>query len=208
MSEIAGTTRDSIEETLNIRGVLFRLIDTAGIRSHSTDLIENIGIERSLDKMRTADVVIYLFDVRTESAEALQAQVHIFESENIRYLLAGNKADAAPGVLPGFEKMPVHFISAKQKTGIPQLQDALFDFTMQQLPAAEGTIITNARHFEALTQLQQALTDVQLALDTGIPGDLISLDLRRCLYFLGEITGEISNEDKLDYIFSKFCIGK
>ena len=92
VSEIAGTTRDSIEETLNIRGVLFRLIDTAGIRSHSTDLIENIGIERSLDKMRTADVVIYLFDVRTESAEALQAQVHIFESENIRYLLAGNKA--------------------------------------------------------------------------------------------------------------------
>lgn len=205
VSEIAGTTRDTIEETINIRGILFRLIDTAGIRSHSSDVIENIGIEKSLEKMKTADVVLYIFDVATEDADAINSQVSVFENSGIRYLLIGNKADqgkvktTVPDIIE---------ISAKQNTGIDALKDALYTKAVSADSMADQTIITNARHLEALEQMQQSLGDVRKGLDEKIPGDLLALDIRRALYFLGEITGEITNEDKLDYIFSKFCIGK
>ncbi|MEI2750761.1 MAG: tRNA uridine-5-carboxymethylaminomethyl(34) synthesis GTPase MnmE [Ferruginibacter sp.] len=205
VSEIAGTTRDTIEETINIHGILFRLIDTAGIRSHSSDVIENIGIEKSLEKMKTADVVLYIFDVSTEDAEAINSQVSVFEKSGIRYLLIGNKADQGKMKTTNTDIIE---ISAKQNTGIDQLKDALYAKAVSAASMGDQTIITNARHLEALEQMQQSLADVRKGLDEQTPGDLLALDIRRALYFLGEITGEITNEDKLDYIFSKFCIGK
>ena len=210
VSEIAGTTRDTIEETININGIIFRLIDTAGIRSHSADVIENIGIERSLQKMKTADTVLYIFDVKNETNDSLQQQIDLFNTGLIKYILVGNKADVYTNELPlkfSVEKN-IHFISAKEQTGIQELKTTLFNQTVQSSLQSESTIITNARHYEALQQVSLCLREIKNGLDIHLSGDLLSLDIRRCLYYLGEITGEITNEDKLDYIFSKFCIGK
>lgn len=210
VSEIAGTTRDTIEETLNINSVIFRLIDTAGIRSHSADVIENIGIDRSLHKMKSADVVLYIFDVNTETNETLQRQVAIFNDAAIKYLLVGNKSDNIDGKLAHkFSSVyNIYFISAKNETGIEELKLHLFNQVVHSDLESENIIVTNARHYEALQQVQQSLKEIQAGLDNKLPGDLLALDIRRSLYYLGEITGEITNEDKLDYIFSKFCIGK
>ena len=211
VSEIAGTTRDTIEETININGILFRLIDTAGIREHSLDTIEIKGMERSVEAMNKADVVVYLFDlVESRKSEAVseevQAQKRIFEDSGINYLLVGNKADAAPDAVTTDNNML--FISAKKKENIQQLKDALYNLVAAGVVQQEGTIITNARHYGALQEVAKSLTAIKTGLDSQLPGDLISLDIRTCLYYLGEITGEITTEDKLDYIFSKFCIGK
>ena len=209
VSEIAGTTRDTIEETMNINGILFRLIDTAGIRTHSLDVIENIGIEKSLQKMSSSDIVLYIFDVRTETPDTLKEQVTVFKKASIQYILVGNKADGDYTGHSTFATEPgTLFISAKENKGIAELKELLFSKTVQSEPESESTIITNARHYEALQQVQESLTEIKNSLDNGLPGDLLALDIRRCLYYLGEITGEITNEDKLDYIFSKFCIGK
>ena len=211
VSDIAGTTRDTIEEMINIDGILFRLIDTAGIRSHSKDVIENIGIEKSLEKMRTADVVIYIFDANTENEDEVNKQLAVFKDFSIQYLLAGNKADINPSSIytERFQQInDIHFISAKHNNGIAELKTALFNSTVKSPVSADNTIITNARHFEALQQIQQSLQEIKTGLDTNHSGDLLAPDIRKCLYYLGEITGEVTNEDKLDYIFSKFCIGK
>ena len=207
VSDIAGTTRDTIEEIININGILFRLIDTAGIRENSNDIIENFGIEKSLQKMRGADIVLYIFDVNTESNEYLQAQIDIFETENIKYLLVGNKADK------GFDEnifsqKDIQFISAKLNDGINKLKQTLFAATVHAKTNAENNIITNTRHLDSLKKIAAALNEIKNGLDANIPGDLLSSDIRNALYYLGEITGEVTNEDKLDFIFSKFCIGK
>jgi len=123
-------------------------------------------------------------------------------------LLIGNKADKA-GNTNAFQQFPhIHFISAKEQQGIVALKEMLYNNTVNIDAVSEDTIISNTRHHEALLQVQQALLDIRNGLEQQLPGDLLSLDIRRCLYYLGEITGEINNEDKLDYIFSKFCIGK
>ena len=207
VSEIAGTTRDTIEEVINIKGILFRLIDTAGIRDHSADVIENIGMEKSLEKMRSADVVLYIFDVNTETAEQLAAQEKIFKKEKIKYLLVANKADTVTWKDPGSEN-EIYFISAKKNEGVNELKDALFSITVRADTNAENTIVTNARHLESLKSIMVSLDAIKTGLDENIPGDLLSSDIRTALYHLGDITGEVTNEDKLDFIFSKFCIGK
>lgn len=211
VSEIAGTTRDTIEEVLNINGILFRLIDTAGIREHSTDSIELVGIERSLEKMRSADVVLYIFDVREITKEELLSISNKLKENNNTLILVGNKADvfnkeSAGEKFSGFEN--IHFISAKNNTGIDDLKNSLFKSTVNELPSSESVIVTNARHHEALQQVKASLNDIELGLDNEVPGDLLALDIRRCLHYISEITGDISNEDVLDFIFSKFCIGK
>ena len=216
VSEIAGTTRDTIEETLNINGILFRLTDTAGIREHSTDSIELKGMERSVEAMNKADVVVYLFDVAEGSKadyiryEVLSRQEQ-FVNSGTRYLLVGNKTEGAePGnVKAEFGDIPgILFISAKDKTNVQQLKQQLYELVADGGLQLEGTIITNARHYGALQQVMESLTHIKTGLDTNLPGDLISLDIRTCLHYLGEITGTVTTEDKLDYIFSKFCIGK
>jgi tRNA modification GTPase len=210
VSEIAGTTRDTIEEVLNIDGILFRLIDTAGIRQHTTDEIETIGVARSLEKMRNADVVIYLFDVTEMTTEELLVIMHEMQQQQVNYLLVGNKADKMNDDELGlrYAEIPVIFISASNKRNIEVLKQRLVDQVIGGNLQQESTIVTNARHYEALRMVDQSLNDIKQGLDDNIPGDLIALDIRRCLHYLGEITGEITNEDQLDYIFSKFCIGK
>jgi len=210
VSEIAGTTRDTIEEVLNIDGILFRLIDTAGIRSHTMDAIETIGVERSREKMRQADIVVYLFDVNEMSASELHAIAQEFKEEKLHYLLVGNKVDGnEAAVQQQFAAFTdVLFISAKAHMHIDGLRKALVGKVLQGSLQTEDTIVTNTRHYAALQQLGGALEDVIKGLDAQLPGDLLALDIRRCLVYLGEITGEITNEDQLDYIFSKFCIGK
>ena len=211
VSEIAGTTRDTIEETLNIDGVLFRLIDTAGIREHSSDLIESIGIERSLEKMRAADVVIYLFDVNEISVQELQTITTDFQKQNFRLILVGNKIDigAENDIRQKFDHVPgLIYLSARSGLHLEVLKQKLVDQVLHGEVAGDETVVTNARHYHMLQQMRLSLTDIRNGLEHKIPGDLLALDIRRALQYLGEITGEITTEDQLDYIFSKFCIGK
>ncbi|MEY4703538.1 MAG: tRNA uridine-5-carboxymethylaminomethyl(34) synthesis GTPase MnmE [Bacteroidota bacterium] len=207
VSEIAGTTRDTIEETLNIDGVLHRIIDTAGIRENSIDQIENIGIERSLEKMRTADLVIYLFDVHTETNLDLEHRKKKFEEDGIAYLLVANKCDGE-GVDQSENDDEIIRISAKHELGIEHLKRSMFEKTVGTLISNDQTVVTNARHLESLQNMSQSILQIKQGLLQQIPGDLLSIEIRSCLFHLGEITGEVTSEDKLDYIFSKFCIGK
>ncbi len=209
VSEIAGTTRDTIEEVINIDGILFRLIDTAGIRE-SKDVIEVIGVEKSRKKMKGADIVLYLFDVEEESWGELEAAVAQLQEINPSFLLIGNKADiiGEEGAVQKFEGVEALYISAKTHHHVDALKERLVDKVVQGQVNTESTIVTNARHYNSLLQVHKSLHDIRLGLDAHISGDLLALDIRRCLHYLGEITGEITNEDQLDYIFSKFCIGK
>ncbi|MGO4289159.1 tRNA uridine-5-carboxymethylaminomethyl(34) synthesis GTPase MnmE [Chitinophaga sp. RAB17] len=210
VSDIAGTTRDTIEEILNIDGILFRLIDTAGIRE-SRDTIESIGVQKTMEKIKEAGVVVYLFDVNELSATDIRNQISAFEADNINYLLVGNKTDITgeKAIRTKFSHIPdILFISAKNHAHIQDLKDALVRKVIAGEVNTEDTIITNARHYAALQEVLKSLQDVKEGMDNGLPGDLLALDIRLCLHYLGEITGEVTNEDRLDYIFSKFCIGK
>jgi len=263
VSEIAGTTRDTIEETLNIDGILFRLIDTAGIRAHTTDQIESLGMEKSLEKIRQADIVLYMFDVADPIEEILEKRRELegtegavngvqmeggqagsdgtvdavageemapagngsggttvgkgpaangsLERHGTKFLWVANKLDATgeEAALQKFRTMPeAIFISARNHWHIDLLKQRLVDQVLQGNAQTEGTIVTNARHFHALQQVAISLATIHKGLDAQLPGDLLALDIRHCLHYLGEITGEITSEDRLDYIFSKFCIGK
>ena len=208
VSEIAGTTRDTIEEIINIDGILFRLIDTAGIREHSTDIIENMGVIKSLEKIKKADIVLYLFDVNTITIDELII-IEADLSQNKKFILVGNKSDMViENKKNDYGDLEIIFISAKENTGIEELKNKLFLSVTENNTLTENIIITNSRHYEALQQVEQSLNDIKDGLQNNISGDLLALDIRLCLYYLGEITGEITNEDRLDYIFSKFCIGK
>lgn len=210
VSEIAGTTRDTIEEIINIDGILFRLIDTAGIREDSRDVIELIGIEKSKEKIEHSDEVIYIFDANTETPGELEAAATLIREKNKNYLLVGNKTDLL-GDAAAAEKFAgedVLFISAKQQYHINLLKQKLVDKIIKGNLNTENTIVTNARHYEALQQVQQSLIEIKNGLDNNIPGDLLALDIRRCLHYISEITGDITNETVLDLIFSQFCIGK
>ncbi|RYE20490.1 MAG: tRNA uridine-5-carboxymethylaminomethyl(34) synthesis GTPase MnmE [Sphingobacteriales bacterium] len=210
VSDIAGTTRDTIEEILNIDGILFRLVDTAGIREHTTDIIESIGVEKSLEKMAQADIVVYMFDVTTEEPNALHVIVNDLKKRSIRFVLVGNKSDlAAPAQLQGYKHFEnLLLLSAKMNDQVDRLKSTLKQLVLSGDVDTEATIVTNARHFDSLQKIAVSVHEIRSGLDNNIPSDLIALDIRRCLHFLGEITGEITHEDQLDYIFSKFCIGK
>lgn len=210
VSEIAGTTRDTIEEIINIDGILFRLIDTAGIRDNSNDIIELIGIEKSREKIQQSDEVIYIFDVNTETADELKTAVSLIKEKNENFLLVGNKTDVLTSIVAGqkFANTEIIYISAKEDEGINLLKEKLVSKVVKGNINTENTIITNARHYQALEQVQLSVTEIKKGLDNFIPGDLLALDIRRCLHFISEITGDITNETVLDLIFSKFCIGK
>jgi tRNA modification GTPase len=210
VSDIPGTTRDTIEEVINIGGILFRLIDTAGIRQHTHDVIESAGMERSLAKMEQADLVILLFDANEERGD-LEKWKQNLDAKKLNYLLVINKIDEAGEALirQKFDGMAhIIFISAREGSGIELLKEQMVDVVAAGDIQPENTIVTNARHYQALREAEKSLADIKRGLDSGLPGDLLSLDIRRCLHYLGEITGEVSNEDMLDFIFSKFCIGK
>lgn len=210
VSDIAGTTRDTIEEIINIDGILFRLIDTAGIRQHSTDSIESAGIERSFEKMNQADLVLYLFDA-AEPTSAIESLKSELDNKQLKYLLVANKIDEV-GDEESRKRFSdfsnVVFISAKKNLHTEVLKERMVDTVLQGQVNTESTIVTNARHYHALKEVEKSLMDIKNGLNDNLSGDLLALDIRRCLHYLGEITGEITNDDQLDYIFSKFCIGK
>lgn len=210
VSDIPGTTRDTIEEVINIDGILFRLIDTAGIRQHAGDTLESAGMLRSVEKMKQADLVLYLFEIN-DSLEYIKQREAELDEQGLNYLLVVNKIDDTElGVVK--EKFAVLdrlvFISAKLMLNIELLKTQMADAVIKGTVQTENTIITNARHYHGLIEVEKSLTDIKNGLDNKLTGDLLALDIRRCLHYLGEITGEITNEDTLDYIFSKFCIGK
>lgn len=212
VSAIAGTTRDTIEETLNINGILFRLIDTAGIRSATSDIIEEMGVGKSYAKMREAHVVIYLFDVQTTTMADLQAQQALFAAEHIKALFVGNKVDQLQeadirALYPDFPQLI--YISAKDKYAIDQLKQALFDTAVAGNLQTENTIITNARHLDALQQVVKSLAEVKEGMEQQRSSEFIAIDVRLALHYLGAITGQVEiDRDILGTIFGKFCIGK
>jgi tRNA modification GTPase len=210
VSAIAGTTRDTIEEILNIDGILFRLIDTAGIRE-GADEIEAIGVEKSKEKMRNADLVLYLFDATTETNSSLAEVVDELRQTAKQWLLVGNKVDEQQMLESKQAYFGVEdalYISAKEDKGLNAVRAALVDKVTHGAINTEQTIVTNARHFQALEKVALSIVAIQRGIDQQLPGDLLAIDIRQCLHYLGEITGQISNEDQLDFIFSKFCIGK
>lgn len=212
VSEIPGTTRDTIEDEITIDGVLFRFIDTAGIRE-TNDVIESIGVTKTYEKIRQSAIVIYLFDVHEITPRELalildDVQQHLHGSQ---LLVVGNKMDteneeylrkefyASPDVL---------FISAKERLYIDELKKQLIHLFDNRAVNVTETIVTNTRHVEALRNTNKAVIKIVEGLNSGIPGDLLAIDIRAALHHLGEITGEVTTDDLLENIFSKFCIGK
>lgn len=208
VSDIAGTTRDSIEDIISINGILFRFIDTAGLR-HTDDTIENLGIERTIDKVQKAEIVLYLIDASIERKPELYDKIkpHLDDKKLIIVL---NKIDKAVLELNSgdFEDSEIVEISAKHKTNITNLENALVNSTNYSSFNENDIIITNARHFEALNKSFEASERVISAIEMGLSSDLLSFDIREMLTHLGEITGEVTNDEILGNIFANFCIGK
>lgn len=210
VSEIAGTTRDTIEAELNIQGVRFRLIDTAGIRE-AKDEIEKIGVERTLEKIKTATLLIYVFDVHTMSPDAVRADLSNLQNSGDNMLVIANKIDVQGGEERAalFAKVnPDLYISSLQKVNIEQLKEAMFHRIVQEGITMEDSVVTNARHLEALQKARTTMAEVQDAITHKTSGELTALSIRYALNAIGEITGEVTNEDLLDNIFRNFCIGK
>jgi tRNA modification GTPase len=210
VSSIAGTTRDTIEEVINIDGILFRLMDTAGIRE-GADEVEAIGVERSREKMKSADIVLYLFDAVGETAEAVHQIEHELNAVAKAWIMVGNKVDDAAAVASAalrYQSNEIHYISAKEQLQLDVLKHVLTQKVISGTINTENTVVTNARHYQSLQAVSDNIISIQRGMDNKIPGDLLAIDIRQCLYHLGEITGQITNDDQLDFIFSKFCIGK
>jgi tRNA modification GTPase len=208
VSDIPGTTRDVIEDEMVLGGINFRFIDTAGLRE-TQDVIEAIGVERTRDRMKKASLIIYLFDLsQTTLSEIAQEEEHL-KVLGIPYIKAGNKVDkAAPGLLNQLEGHDFIFISAAAKTNIQELKDRILSFFQVKTVKTGDVMVTNLRHYQNLVQTYESLDRVLHGLAEGITGDLLAMDIRQSLHYLGEITGTITTDDLLDNIFSKFCIGK
>ncbi len=242
VSDIAGTTRDTIEEVLNIKGIQFRLIDTAGIRD-AQDQIEAVGVEKTFEKIQQSALLVYVFDISEMKIDEVLEDLEKLSKEGIHLLVVCNKMDKNPYFKPEWlsnptgPEIPDYFFknrqasvinrqravgsaqpttdnrqlitaSALHKMNIPYLKEQLYEAVINQKINLENTIVTNARHFEALQKAFESLEDVLKGMDAGITSDFIAMDIRRALQFLGEITGEISTDDLLGNIFSNFCIGK
>lgn len=205
VSDIAGTTRDTIEEVMHHNGIAFRFIDTAGLRE-SGDTIERIGVAKAFEKMKLAQIVIYLFDINTTSIQELQSEMSALQVADALVIPVANKTDNAQQNTSFFQTIPnIQFISAIQKKGIDDLKKALFDAVKID---SSGSIVTNLRHYEALLNTNNALDEAVRVFESGLGGELLAFHLRESLQELGSITGEVSNEEVLGSIFSRFCIGK
>jgi tRNA modification GTPase len=240
VSDIAGTTRDTIEEILNINGVAFRLVDTAGIRE-AQDQIEAIGVEKTLEKVRQAAILVYLWDVTNMKIIDVLQDIAKLQHDDLQLLVLCNKMDRNPhfrpewlsyplesdappyilhpeGDIAAFQTFyesitPLHSnqiitLSAKEGMNVPYLKEKLLALIADGDISLDNTIITNARHYEALQRAYSALDDVLNSLANDITSDFVAMDIRRSLYELGAITGNVDVEDLLSNIFSNFCIGK
>ncbi len=208
VSDIAGTTRDSLEDEWTLGGIKFRLVDTAGLRE-TTDIIEALGVERTQAWVKKAQVVIYMADATSETPVGLAAGVEALGSLEIPVIKLLNKVDQIADSSAFVSAIPdLIAISAKNRAGLNDLEAALLNVVGLDQVSTNGTLVTNLRHYQQLLQTQETLEGVLSALKTGLTGDLIAQDLRYALHHLGEITGQISNDDLLKNIFGKFCIGK
>lgn len=210
VSDVPGTTRDFIEDEINLGGVTFRFIDTAGLRE-TTDKVEAIGVERTMQKLSQSSLIIYLFDVSISTPQEVAQELEILNPKNLPFLPVANKIDrATPEQLAAFAGMQgLVQISAADGANLDDLKQALINkVNLGRLNTQQQTIVTNLRHVDSLNKTYEALDDVLGGLSLGISNDLVAADIRRALYSLGMITGEITTDDLLDNIFTKFCIGK
>jgi tRNA modification GTPase len=214
VSEIPGTTRDTIEDTFTTSGITFRFIDTAGLRAHTNDTIETIGISRTYEKIKEASVILYLFDISTITVEEIE-ELRIEFRDHIddpgkHFLLIGNKTDLmleVPQHITDLFDLETIFISAKRKENINIIIERLVETAINAF-IGDQAIVSNTRHYESITRTLAALKEAEKGLDENIPTDLIAIDIHSALHHLGEITGEITTEDILGNIFGKFCVGK
>ena len=218
VSEIPGTTRDSIEDSVVIDGIEYRFIDTAGLRETS-DIIEMMGIKKTHEKIDQASVIL-LTDEISDTPESINKRVYLLremirESDK-KLIILINKIDLSPEdrQIELAEKIDLEdsdsllFISAKEKTGLEDLRTKLSEIVMKERLSSDDVIITNIRHYEALKNVSESLGRVMSGLEDQIPEDLIAIDIRQAIHYLGEITGEITSDEILGNIFRNFCIGK
>lgn len=210
VSEIPGTTRDTIEESLNINGILFRLIDTAGIRD-AADEIEKIGVQKTMQKIQQSALLIYLFDVNGIREEDVLQDLKQLPIQDMPLILVGNKCeernpDELDASFGGLDQ--VIFIAAKTKQHLQDLKHRLVDAVLVGNKSMPDVVVSNARHYDALLRTQTALDEALTGIALQHSKELIALDIRQALDALGEIAGIIYHDDLLDHIFSKFCIGK
>jgi tRNA modification GTPase len=211
VTEIPGTTRDVIEEYINIKGILLRLVDTAGIRE-TEDLIEKIGVDKSRKIVKDADLVIMMFDAAQEISDEDREIIRIIEDKRVIVLI--NKSDLTPKIdekeiMEIFRQTPIIKISVKEGKGLDQLENAIVDMVYEGRVSTENQLlVTNIRHIDALKRSKKCLWDGLDAINQGMPIDLISIDIRNALKQLGEITGDTVDDDIIDRIFSAFCVGK
>ena len=205
VSDIAGTTRDTIEEAFVLDGITFRLTDTAGIRSDSADTIEVIGIARTFDKLQKASIIIYVYDASITSVEELTHELAQFNTIDAIVIPVANKIDLTSS--PTLFGDVTIALSAKDKKGVEVLKNRLIEIVRKD-HVKNDIIITNLRHYEALQHAGESLQQVLNGIDMRITGELLAFDIRKALFHLGEITGEVTTDDLLANIFSKFCIGK
>ena len=210
VSDIAGTTRDFIEDELSLGGVIFRFIDTAGLRE-TTDTIEAIGVSRTQEKMRTASLILYLFDLSDTDLVEVHRDLNKLDNLGVPYLKVGNKLDRSKANLVNElqGKYPdMLFISAGNKENLELLKARILELVNLDKFRTGNTIVTNVRHYDSLTKTRESLLEVLGGLDQLVTNDFLAMDIRRALHYLGEITGEVTTDDLLANIFSKFCIGK
>ena len=222
VSDIAGTTRDTIEDELNIGGIGFRFIDTAGIRE-TLDVVESIGIQKTFEKIEQAQVVLYLVDGLELMADgALDALILAINKTQNQYPLKTiltiiNKKDLiSDTVIVAINKKlttnnqqpKTIFISAKEKTGVDELKNTLLSFVNTGALRNNETIVTNSRHYDSLLKALDEIQKVKFGLESNLSSDLMALDIKEALYYFGEITGQVTNDELLGNIFANFCIGK
>jgi tRNA modification GTPase len=208
VSDIPGTTRDTIEDEIILGGINFRFIDTAGLRE-TKDTIEAIGVERTRESMKKASLILYLVDLANTTETEIEEQISGLSKLGIPYLTIGNKMDQADdSMMKKLQQQNFILISASSKTNLPLLKEKILEKVQVKDVKTGDVMVTNLRHYQNLLQTKNALTNVLNGMDSGVTGDFLAMDIRQALHYLGEITGTITTDDLLDNIFSKFCIGK
>jgi tRNA modification GTPase len=214
VSEMPGTTRDAIEDTIIINGICFRFIDTAGLRD-TYDKIEYIGVERTYEKIELASIILYLFDISETDVGEIKDTISDFQKKNAgkdkKLIVVGNKIDKLSETPKGFKdilEFDTIFISAKRRENIRLITEKLVQSVSDSYLSTNETMVTSSRHYEALIRSQESLNKAMEGLTNGLSNDLLAEDIRTALHYLGEITGDITSDEILDNIFSKFCIGK
>lgn len=211
VSSIAGTTRDTVEDEVVIEGLKFRFIDTAGLRE-TADEIESLGISRALEKADKADIIIYLFDAAETVKDHLRTKLAKLKDRTsdteAKLLVIANKVDKLVGNFDDTFSEAIIAISAKHRDKVELVRKALIDRVNTDSLKKEQTIVTNIRHVDALSNTKQSLEEALNGFENDVPSDLVSIDIKKALFHLGQITGEISTDDLLGNIFGKFCIGK